>query len=347
MVALYSISLSFSDFVYVKKQALWLFLSFGAMLLIVFFGDWRFLKDNKFASFYIFIFSATLLLGALLSTPVRGVRGWINFGLFSIQPAEFIKLALIVVLAKYFSKYHVEIWRLRHIFISAIYFLIPAFLLLFQPDLGSIIILFLIWFFVIIISGIKPKHFLGSLVVMLAILIFAWIYVLAPYQKDRISGFLFPENDPLGAGYQIAQSKISVGSGGLFGRGISKGIQTQYGFLPERHTDFIFASIVEEWGFLGAVIIIFLYFIFFIGLYNVGKRAKNNFSAFFILGYAIMILAQIFINVGGNLGILPITGISLPFLSYGGSNLLVNFLGLGIIINMQKGAVFLDKIKVE
>ncbi len=317
------------------------------MFIVAFFADWRILKDYKLAAFYIFIISICLLISVLFFPPVRGVKGWLSVGSFNFQPAEFVKLALLVVFAKYFSRRHIEIWRLRHIFISVLYFLIPAILLLLEPDLGSIIILGFIWFFMIIISGIKPKHFLSIVLIIIITAAICWVYVLAPYQKSRISTFLFPNIDPLGAGYQIAQSKIAVGSGGLFGRGLGKGIQTQYGFLPERHTDFIFASFAEEWGLSGIFALLFLECLFFAGIYKVGKGLKNNFSVFFIFGYAIMILSQIFINIGGNLGFLPITGISLPFVSYGGSNLLVNFLGLGIILNMSRKTAFLAPVKTE
>lgn len=346
LIVLYSISLSMNNnFSYFKRQIVWYIIGYAIMFIVAFLFDWHILKDKPLLVFSIFLISVLLLTAALLSPAVRGVKGWISLYAFSFQPAELTKLALIIVLAKYFSRRHVEIWRLRHIFISAVYFLIPAALLILAPDLGSVIILGLIWFFVILISGVKPKHFLSIMLVGAIVAVLGWAYILAPYQKVRISTFLFPNIDPLGAGYQIAQSKIAIGSGGLLGTGLGRGIETQYGFLPERHTDFIFASFAEEWGFVGIIALMILYSLLFFGLYRLGKEIKNNFSVFFMFGYVLMVLSQIFINISGNLGLLPITGISLPFLSYGGSNLLINFLGLGIIFSMwRRRAVFLEKI---
>ena len=225
-------------------------------------------------------------------------------------------------------------YGLRHILISSVYFLIPSALIFFQPDLGSILILLCLWVGVLVISGIKLKHFL--ILIFCGILIFtlSWSFLLKDYQKSRILSFIQPQLEPLGVGWSQNQSKIAIGSGGLFGQGIGHGSQTQYGFLSEPQTDFIFASIAEEMGLMGVVTILILFLIVLFRIFKIAIISSSNFQRLFASGVGIILMAQIFINIGMNLGLLPIIGISLPFISYGGNNLVLTFLALGILQNI-------------
>jgi rod shape determining protein RodA len=222
-------------------------------------------------------------------------------------------------------------YKLTHILISGFYLFLPSILIFFQPDIGSAILLFIIWIGILIISGIKLDHFLILLGMTIFFIVLAWIFILEDYQKQRILAFVFPYLEPLGAGWQQKQAKIAIGSGGLFGRGIGRGEQVQLGFLPEAQTDFIFSAIGEEMGFLGVSFLIFSFIILFWRIIKIGLLAKDNFSRLFSAGFFISLLGQVIINIGMNLGILPVIGISLPFVSYGGSSLIMNFIGIGIL----------------
>jgi len=229
-------------------------------------------------------------------------------------------------------------YRIAHILISGLYLLIPSILIFFQPDFGSVLILISLWIGILIISGIKIRHFF--LLLFFAILIFAigWKTFLKEYQKERILSFLFPNlSDPLKAGWSQNQAKIAIGSGGILGKGIKKGSQVQLGFLPEPQTDFIFSAIAEEMGFVGVSALFFLFSILIWRIFKISLNSKTNFSRLFSSGFAILLISQSFIHVGANIGILPIIGIPLPLVSYGGSSLLSNFIALG----------FLESIKVH
>jgi rod shape determining protein RodA len=223
--------------------------------------------------------------------------------------------------------------------ISGFYAGLLTALVLMQPDLGSAFILFFIWLGITIVAGIKVRHFLAVTLILLIILILSWQFFLAPYQKQRIITFFSPESDRLGAGYNILQSKIAIGSGGLWGKGLGHGSQARLNFLPEAHTDFIFAAVGEEWGFFGASFLLGLFLLIFWRLYKLSRKAPNNFTRLFIVGFSVLLFSQVFINIGMNLGLVPITGISLPFLSYGGSNLILMAVCLGIVQNIRLHSV--------
>jgi len=200
--------------------------------------------------------------------------------------------------------------------------------------LGSALILVLIWLGIVILSGIKPRHLIIVLFSGLILASLAWLFVLKPYQHARILTFLNPAKDPLGYSYNLIQSKIAIGSGSFWGKGLGHGTQGQLNFLPEKQSDFTFAVFAEEWGLVGVLFLFAIYLLFFWRLIKIISNSTNNFFRLFVAGFAIMVFVQIFINVGMNLGLLPIAGISLPFISYGGSNLLVNFIALGIVQNI-------------
>jgi len=309
------------------------------MLFISFF-DFRLFRNFSYPIIFLYVMVLILLLAVLFfGKEVRGSSSWFSFRGFSFEPVEFAKIVVIIVLAKYFSLRHIEMFRIRHVAISAIYVGIPAILVLRQPDLGSTLILLAIWIGMVIIAGIKLRHLL--LVILIGALVCAgsWSFFLKDYQKNRILDFINPQRDPLGSGYNIRQSLIAVGSGGILGKGLGYGSQSQLNFLPERHSDFIFAAFAEEWGFLGALFLILLFGVLFYRLMKINFNIKDNFSRLFIAGISIMLLFQIVINIGMNIDLLPITGIPLPFISYGGSNLLMNFLALGIIQGIRIGSL--------
>lgn len=308
------------------------------MILLSFF-DWRVLRKDSYLILGIYFFCIIALAGLYFFAPeIRGVRSWYKLGPIFLDPIEFTKIVLIILLAKYFSSRHIEMYRFYHIILSGIYVLIPALLFFFQPDLGSVLILIAIWLGILFISGIKIKHVLIIAVIGLVVASFAWFFVLHDYQKQRVIGFVNPQIDPKGISWSVNQAKIAIGSGGILGVGLGKGPQTQYGFLPEPNTDFIFSAIAEEFGLAGVTIMFVLFGLLIFRIIKIALSADSNFPRFFATGLAILLIAHIFINIGMNLGILPIVGVPLPFVSYGGSSLLALFLGLGILQSIKTSA---------
>ena len=320
---------------YFHKQIIWLIVSVIIFFILSLF-DYRFLKRTGVVV-TVFIISVLLLLALFVVGKVAGgAQSWFDFGSISFQPADFIKLIVIILLAKYFSKRHIEIANVRHIFVSGFYVFIVFALVVLQPDFGSALIIFLIWFGLILLSGISKKHLLA--VFLLGSLAFAvlWGYALQDYQKARIINFIHPLADIRGSGYSAYQSTIAVGSGQVLGKGVGYGTQSKLSFLPEYQTDFIFAAYAEEWGFLG---VIFLFILFGVLLWRVIRMAyygATNFEILFGCGVAIMFASHFLVNVGMNIGIMPVTGITFPFMSYGGTNLLTSFIALGILMGMRK-----------
>jgi rod shape determining protein RodA len=277
-----------------------------------------------------------MLVGLFWLAPeIRGIKSWYKFGPLSIDPIEFTKIVLIILLAKYFSMRHIEMYKVRHIILSGFYVFLPAFLIFLQPDLGSVLILITLWVGILIISGIQVRHFLVLVLCFILLLGFGWNTLLKDYQKDRILNFFTPQLEPLGSGWNQAQSKIAIGSGGIFGQGFTKGSQTQYGFLPEPQTDFIFAAIAEEFGLIGVSILLILFSVLIWRIIKIAIDSKSNFPRLFASSFSIILISQIFIHIGMNIGILPIIGISLPLVSYGGSSLISTFIALGILQSIK------------
>ena len=333
--SIYSSSLGRGDFLNFQKQIIFLGTGLFLMFLISFF-DLRTLGDNPYLILIFYFFCLLGLAGLFFLAPeIRGVRSWYKLGPFFLDPIEFTKIILVILLAKYFSMRHVEMYRLRHIVLSGIYFLIPGALIFFQPDLGSVLILISLWIAILIISGIKIRHFLILCLVLFLISILSWSFLLKDYQKQRILSFISPQLEPLGISWSRQQAEIAIGSGGIFGKGLGQGSQTQYGFLPEPQTDFIFASLAEETGIVGILFLFFLLSLFIWRIIKIAIFSKINFSRLFASGVAALLVSQIFIHIGMNLGILPIVGISLPLVSYGGSSLITIFVALGILQSMK------------
>lgn len=320
---------------YFNRQVLWIVVALVVMM-IASVPDYRFLRTSS-TGFLAYLASTLLLVLVLFVGEVAlGAQRRISFGFFSLQPSDPAKLALIIVLAKYFSKRHIEIAHFRHIIVSGLYAAVIFVLVFIQPDFGSALIIFGIWFGMILVSGISFRHvaFVGILGVVTFGLL--WSVALKDYQKERISAFLDPLADRQGAGYNAYQSTIAVGSGQIFGKGVGFGTQSKLQFLPEYETDFIFAAYAEEWGFIGVFVLFLLFGVVLWRILYHALNAPSNFERLFCAGVGVLIVSHFFVHVGMNIGLLPVTGTTIPFLSYGGSHVVTEFLGLGMIMGMQR-----------
>lgn len=319
---------------YFWKQGLFIILAIGVFSVASLF-EYRFLKQTRVVvGMYTFLLGILSLL-FILGKVSKGAQSWFHLGGFSFQPADLMKLGLIIVLAKYFSRRHIEIANIRHIIVSGIYAFIPFMLVVLQPDFGSAMILFAIWLGMVLVSGIKKRHLFLVFGIGTIAFLLAWNFVFKPYQKARIINFIDPLQDIRGTGYNAYQSTIAVGSGGLFGKGIGYGTQSRLNFLPEYKTDFIFAAYAEELGFVGAVLLLLFYFLIMYKLASYALVADSTFEALFTYGVLIWLFTHITINIGMNIGIMPVTGIPLPLMSYGGSHLLAECLALGMAVGMH------------
>lgn len=331
-----------------NKQFVWVLISFFIFFLFSYI-DFRFLKRTNVLMF-LFLFACGILLILFAVGQIsNGAQSWFNFGVFSFQPADMMKVVLILILAKYFSRRHVEIKNIKHLFISGLYAFLPFILVFLQPDFGSAMVIFFIWFGMVLVSGISKTHLFFVFTSGILIFISLWMFVFAPYQKARVATFLNPMSDITGSGYNVFQSTIAVGSGQLLGKGVGFGTQSRLQFLPEPQTDFIFAAFSEEWGFIGSILVILLFGLIIWRILYSASLGATNFETLFGMGVAIFFMSHILINIGMNLGIMPVTGIPLPFMSYGGSHLLAEFSALGILMSMRRyqRSVHRDDTKYE
>ena len=309
-----------------------LIIFFPLMIFIAFFNIkwWHNLS-------YLFYFAVILLLiyVSFFGIKSSGSRRWMDLYLFNLQPSELMKIAIILCLAKYYHRIKIEnVNSITSIMTVVTIILIPIIMVLSQPDLGTSILIAASGLIVLWLGGVKIKYFIYSFIVFLISLPFV-ISFLKPYQKLRILTFLDPDRDPLGAGYQIIQSKIAIGSGGLDGKGFLKGTQSYLDFLPEKHTDFIFTLFSEEFGFIGSVALLILYSIIIIRILRIGAISRSNFSRLFCFGFAFAIFIYIVVNLSMVLGLLPIVGSPLPIMSYGGSSMLATMIGFGIVLSAK------------
>ncbi|MDD5738758.1 MAG: FtsW/RodA/SpoVE family cell cycle protein [Candidatus Pacebacteria bacterium] len=336
LLSIFSSSLSRGDFLNFEKQLAAVVISLVVAIFIGFM-DLRFLKANSYLIFSLYILALISLAGLLfLGGYTRGIQGWYRLGPVSVDPEPFTAIVLIIVLSKYFSSRHVEIQMLKPIIFSGIYALAPIALVLLQPDLGSSLSLIVIWLGMVLFSGIRARHLILIAVLFGMIFAFGWSFYLHDYQKQRIIAFLNPEIDAKGVAWSANQSKIAIGNGGLLGQGIGKGSQTQYGFLSEPKTDFIFSAIGEEFGLLGIFILFVLFLALFWQIVSVVFHAHSNFTGLFAFGFAFLLLAQLCINIGMCLGLFPVVGIPLPFVSYSGSFTLAFYIGLGVLMSLER-----------
>lgn len=336
LLSIYSSSLGRGDFSNFTKQAIFAIIGIIIMFFLSFL-DWRAIKNDPYFIVGLYVLSLASLAGLLFFAPeIRGAKSWYKIGPISLDPIEFAKIVLIALLAKYFSTRHVEMYRIGHIFSSGAYVLLVSILVLLQPDLGSVLVILAIWLGILIISGIKIRHFLALSALALVIFAFSWSSLLKDYQKERILNVVNPSvSDDLKTGWNQRQAKIAIGSGGLLGEGIAKGSQTQHGFLPEAQTDFVFSSLAEETGLAGIAVLFLLLLTLVWRIIKISLTSQSNFPRLFASGIAILIVFQTFINIGMNLGILPVIGLPLPLVSYGGSSLVAAFIALGILQSIK------------
>lgn len=320
---------------FASHQFVWIMIAFAAMFGVSFL-DVRFIR-RTWVSVALFVI-AILLLAVLtvLGTISNGALSWFDFGVFSFQPADFSKIVLIIILAKYFSRRHIEIANVRHILISGGYAFSFFILVLLQPDLGSAITIALIWLGMIMVSGVSKKHLFAMIGIAVVAFILLWSLVFQEYQKDRIRTFIDPFANIHTTGYNAYQSTVAVGSGGLWGKGLGYGTQSRLKFLPEYQTDFIFAAFAEEWGLAGILILLSLYGILIWRVIVNTMKASTNFEILFGAGVAIYFIVHMTINIGMNVRLLPVTGTPLPLMSYGGTHIMTEFLLLGILMAMSR-----------
>jgi len=333
LAAIYSITISAEnpDFTNFKKQIFFSLIGFILLFLVSLF-DYRVWRDYSH-----FIYGAVgLLLIAVLfiGTTIRGTTGWFSFFGVNFQPVEIAKIALILILAWFLSNRPSGIKDIKTFLITAGMTGLFFILVILQPDFGSAIILFSIWILMIIFAGCNKKHLLVLGLLFIIAFSLAWVFMFKDYQKDRILTFFDPQADPYNRGYHVRQSVTAIGAGGFLGRGLGFGSQSQLKFIPASHTDFIFAVIAEELGLLGVSLILFFWGLIFYRLIKAAVTIKDSFSSLFILGVSAIFFIQIVINIGMNIGIVPVTGISLPFVSYGGSFLVVSLLLIGMAESM-------------
>jgi rod shape determining protein RodA len=317
------------------RQIIWI----GLSLLVFFLAslpEYRFLRRTQIVTALYVLILSLLALIFLTGTIVKGAQQRFDLGLFAIQPSDPAKLILIIVLAKYFARRHVEIANFKHIFVSGAYAAAICLLVFLQPDFGGAIIILSIWFGMVLVAGISWKHLAFLLISGILVAGSLWAFVLQDYQKERVMTFIHPLADIHGAGYNAYQSTVAVGSGEILGKGIGFGTQSKLRFLPEYQTDFIFAAFAEEWGFLGVLIVLGLYAVVVTRSLAIASHGSDNFAVLFGVGVSLMFLAHIVVHIGMNLGLLPVTGTTIPFMSYGGSHLLTEFLALGMLMGLRK-----------
>ena len=319
---------------YFWKQIMWIVIAFLVMFAFVSVDVQFFKKTETLVTLYgigVALLGVIFVIGHIS----KGAARWLSFGGFSLQPADPMKLILILILAKYLSRRHIEIRNPKHILITALYMFVPFVLVFLQPDFGSALILLTIWLGMMLASGISKRHL--AILATVAVVAFSglWMFVLKPYQKSRIDNFINPTADIRNTGYHVYQSMIAVGSGRLFGKGVGYGTQSRLNFLPEYHTDFIFAAFAEEWGLVGCIILISCFGVVVWRILKNGEYGSSNFEILYAIGISIFFTSHIIINVGMNIGIMPVTGIALPFMSYGGSHLITEFGALGILMSMR------------
>lgn len=314
----------------VIHQIIWAILGLGLFFI---FSQIDYRNYQRFSWFFYFGSIAFLLMTFLFGTITRGALRWIQIGSLRIQPSELVKPFLILFFASFLSENEKN--TSKKIFQSGILLGLLAFLVFLQPDLGSSLVIIFIWLGMVLARGIRRKWLIFGGGFLAFFLPLAW-WLLKDYQKQRVYAFLDPSGDPLGSGFNLIQSIIAIGSGQIFGRGLGRGTQSHLKFLPERHTDFIFASLAEELGFLGAMILISLFFFLLLRVLNLAKNSSDNLAYLICIGVFSLLFIQIFVNIGMNLGLLPITGITLPLISYGGSSLISTMIALGIIENIAR-----------
>jgi len=318
---------------YYTKSHLLRFCVFFVLMIFLSFIRLKFFHSISYLLYFIVLL--LLLYASLYGITVSGSQRWINLYFLNLQPSELMKIVIILCFAKFYHRMQIDnVNSFRNLIVPIIILIMPMFLVISQPDLGTTILIALSGIVVIWLSGVNIKYFISSFIVLVIATPF-FISFLKPYQKLRILTFFDPEKDPLGAGYQIIQSKIAVGSGGFSGKGFLQGTQSYLEFLPEKHTDFIFTLFSEEFGFIGSIGLLLVYSILIYRIIYIGSISRNFFSKLFCYGYGSSIFIYIAVNMSMVLGLLPIVGSPLPIMSYGGSSMLATMVGLGIVLSSK------------
>ncbi len=285
-------------------------------------------------STYMYFFAVILLIVTLIfGTTVRGTSGWLVLGPITVQSVEIVKIMMIFFVARFIAEKRVVLGEMLSIIVSFVLVSIVGMLILLQPDFGSAVVVYGVWFCMIFVSGIKKRYLAAFVLIGIVTAFLSWQFF-APHQRARIVNFVHPELDPQGTGYNVLQSIIAVGNGGLFGQGFGYGSQSQLNFLPEKHTDFIFATIAESTGFVGAMILLTLFGVLFVRFYIIAGQSRDAFGYFVVVGVMALFLIHVLINIGMNIGVMPVTGIPLPLVSYGGSALLSFLIGCGVVMSV-------------
>jgi len=321
------------DYGLVKRQIAWAVISLVAGFMVITI-DYNTLGNLS----YLFYIGSILFL-LLVKVPGIGVvrggaRSWIDLGFSSLQPSEFAKIGIIISFAKFLENREEKLGTLKDIILPAVFVGVPLVLVLTEPDLGGAMVFLAIFTGMVYAAGISYKLILFGLAAGIAAIPPAWLFLLEEHQKTRLMVFINPGIDPLGGGYHVIQSMIAVGSGRLLGKGLYNGTQNKLNFLPAQHTDFIFSVLGEELGFVGAVVLIFFLFLMLFRILDAARQAKDRFGYLLVIGVLSMFTFQILENIGMTIGIMPITGLTLPFVSYGGSSLLANMIAIGLVINV-------------
>ena len=316
-------------------QIIWTIVGLGLLIATVL------IDYNTIKQYYKLIFFANLVLLLVvvaLGKVVNGANSWMKIGTFGIEPSEFMGLSLIIVLAKKIEEYEGNINNLKNISILFLYAIPPIILIYMQPNLGMALVLVAIVIGMLFMGGLNFRIFFGGIIASAAAVLGVWfspIQILKVYQKNRISIFLNPQNDQLGAGYHIMQSKLAIGSGELFGMGLGHGIISQSGYLPEAQTDFIFSVLGEQFGFIGTCVLVILYALIIFNCLKIARLAKDKFGDMVVIGVVSMLMFHIVENIGMTIGLMPVAGITLPFMSYGGSSMLTNMIAIGLVLNVR------------
>ena len=331
-LAVYSATYFGKDAPLFQKQIIWSVIGIGLMLLFTF-VDYRVFLDT---SLILYGIGMVLLLYLLIwGRATANVNSWIHIAGFQFQPSEFMKIFTALVLAKYFDSNDRAYLTPRTFSMIMLIIGGPLLLIIIQPDFGTAASYFPLVAAAMFFGGIKPKFWAIAVLIAAIALPSAWFFFLKPYQKERIMIFLDPEREPLGSGYQVTQAKIAIGSGGIYGKGFKEGTQAKLEYLPAKHTDFIFAVLAEEWGFVGVIVVLALYLYLVLQAFRIAKTARDRAGTFLAISLISFFIFHIFINVAMQIGLLPTTGIPLPLISYGGSSTMMFFIAIGLILNVD------------
>ncbi|OGR04699.1 MAG: rod shape-determining protein RodA [Deltaproteobacteria bacterium RIFOXYA12_FULL_61_11] len=315
-----------------RQQVLWVFLGLIVLVATVM-PDYKHVAQLAWP---IYVLNVLLLLFVLLEgRAILGSRRWLNLGPLTIQPSELMKISIIFVLAKMFNQDTPRTgYGLKDLILPMLVVLGPAILILKEPDLGTTLMLGMMVVFIFVFVGMHWRLLIGSAVIVLLSAPLAWFFVLKDYQKGRIMTLIEPGQDPLGKGYQIMQAIVTTGSGMLFGKGFLQGTQNQLGFIPKPHTDFIFSAFAEEWGFVGSTTVLLFYLLYILAGLAIASKARDRFGAVIAIGVVAMFFFQVLVNVGMEIGLMPVVGVTLPFFSYGGSAMVLNLFCTGLLVNI-------------